>query len=226
MKFRLLAAAAVAATSLAAVPAAAQVSGIGIAEPALAIARSQAFAAAYQQIGTTFQAQRTQLEQQEQQRSNLARQFDANGDGQLNQQELETARANAAVVQQLETLEQQIAQTRAPMTAAQIYVVEQLAMQLSPAVEQVVQTTNVQMVLTPAVVLWAAPAADLTDEITAVINQRAPTVSTAVPQGWQPQPQSLNLFEQVEELLLRSALQQAAQQQAQQPAATQPAPGR
>ena len=63
MKTHLLATAALALSVLVAVPASAQVSGIAIADPAIALASSQARQTADAQIATTFQAQRTQLEQ-------------------------------------------------------------------------------------------------------------------------------------------------------------------
>ena len=52
----------------------------------------------------------------------------------------------------------------------------------------------------------------------AALNAAVPAVSTAVPQGWQPQRSSVQLYEQVQQLLLESAVQQAQSQAAQQPA--------
>ena len=59
----------------------------------------------------------------------------------------------------------------------------------------------------------------MTDEIIAQLNAVVPTVSTAAPQGWQPSQASVNLYQQVQEVLLAVAQQQAAQQQAQPAAA-------
>lgn len=226
MKAQHLATAAVLALSAAvATPAAAQVSGIGIAEPAISVASSQAHQTANQQIGTTFQAQRTQLEQLQQQRSTAVRQFDTNGDGQLSQEEQTAAQANTAAIQQVQTLEQQIEQIQTPIIAARVFVVEQIARQLGAALEQVATQNSVQLILNPANALYAADAVDLTDELTAVLNQTLPTVSTAVPEGWQPQQQSVNLYQQVQELLLAAAAQQQQQAAAQQ-APAQPVQGR
>jgi Skp family chaperone for outer membrane proteins len=219
MKMRLLAAALAAASSLAAVPAAAQVNGIAVTDPAVAIAASQALQTAYNQIGTTYQAQRTQLEQLQQQRTGLVRQFDTNNDGQLSEQEQTAAQANTAVVQQIQGLDQQINQAQQPITAARVYVVEQLLMQYNAALQQVVSQNNVQLVLSPSSVVWLAPNADITQKITAALNQLAPTVSTSVPQGWQPQRQSAAIFQEVQDVLVSAAIQAQAQQQAQQPAA-------
>ena len=219
MKARILGAATLALSALVAVPAAAQVNGIGVADPAIAVAGSQALQTAYNQIGTTFQAQRTQLEQLQQQRAGLIRQFDTDNDGQLSQEE-----QTAAQIQQVNGLDQQINTIQQPITLARVYVIEQLGQQLSNAVQAVVQANNVQLLLNPSAALYMADPVEMTDEIMAQLNQTVPTVSTAVPQGWQPQQQSVNLFQQVQEILLTVAQQQAAA--AQQPAAATPVQGR
>lgn len=223
MTIRTSAAALAALAAALAAPAAAQVNGIGVTEPAFAIAGSQARATAYQAIGTQFQAQITQLQQQEQQRDGVMRQFDTNGDGQLSQEEQTAAQANTAAVQQLNQLNQQIAQTQQPILRARVYAIEQIAMQYSAAAQQVISEKGIQLILTPGSVVYAADAADVTDEIVAALNARVPSVTTTPPEGWQPQRQSLALYEQVQELLLTAAAQQQAAQ-AQQPAAGQPAP--
>ena len=128
-----------------AVPAAAQVNGIGVTDPAIAIAGSQALQTAYQQIGTTYQAQRTQLEQLQQQRDALVRQFDTNGDGQLSEAEQAAAQANTTAVQQLQTLDQ----TDQPdpgsrSTLARVYVDRaDRAAATAPRVQQVVAANNI-----------------------------------------------------------------------------------
>ena len=224
MRTHLLSIAALALTAGMAVPAAAQVNGIGVTEPAIAIAGSAALQTAYQQIGTTYAAQRTQLEQLQQQRDTLVRQFDTNNDGQLSDAEQTAAQANATAVQQLQTLDQTIQQTQAPIQLARVYVIEQIAMQYGAAVQQVVTAGNISLIINPTTVVYAADAVDVTDEIVARLNTLVPTVSTSVPAGWQPQRQSVTLFQEVQQLLVTAAQQQAAQQQ---PTAPQPAaPGR
>lgn len=206
-----------------AVPAAAQVNGIGVSDPAIAIASAQALGTAYTQIGTTFQAQRTQLEQLQQQRDTLVRQFDTNHDGQLSEAEQQAAQADASKVQQLQTLDQTIQQTQAPIQLARVYVIEQIAMQYSAAVQQVVTANNISLIVNPNSVVYAAEPVDVTPKIVAQLNTLVPTVSTSVPAGWQPSRQSVQLFQEVQQLLVAAAQQQAAQQQAA-PAAQ--APGR
>ena len=218
----LLLSAAGAALAIVATPAVAQVNGIAIAEPAVAVARSQALQAAYTQIGTTFQAQRTQLEQSQQQRADLIRQFDTDNNGELSEAEQTAAQANTAVMQQIQTIDQTIAQTQQPITAARVYAIEQILLQFSAAMQQVTSQSSIQLILTPASAVYAADAVDVTDEITAALNQRVPTVSTAVPEGWQPRAQSVQMYQEVQQMLLAAAQQQALQQ-AQQPAAAAPA---
>ena len=219
MNARLVGAALAALSAIVAVPAAAQVNGIAVADPALAVAGSQALQTAYGQIGTTFQAQRTQLAQLEQQRATAIRQFDTNNDGQLSQEEQTAAQSNAAAIQQIQGLDQQLNTIQQPITLARVFVIEQIAQQLNAAVQQVVQAGSIQMIFNPSSTLFVTDAADVTDEITTRLNTLVPTVSTAAPAGWQPQQQSVNLYQQVQEILVAVAQQQAAQQQAQQPAA-------
>jgi len=219
MNARLIGAAFAALSAIVAVPAAAQVNGIAVADPALAVAGSQALQTAYGQIGTTFQAQRTQLAQLEQQRATAIRQFDTNNDGQLSQEEQTAAQSNAAAIQQIQGLDQQLNTIQQPITLARVFVIEQIAQQLNAAVQQVVQAGSIQMIFNPSSTLFVTDAADVTDEITTRLNTLVPTVSTAAPAGWQPQQQSVNLYQQVQEILVAVAQQQAAQQQAQQPAA-------
>jgi len=214
MNARTLCAALSALAAIAAVPAAAQVSGIAVADPAIAVAGSQALQTAYNQIGTTFASQRTQLEQLQQQRATLMRQFDTDNDGQLSDAEQTAAQGNAAAVQQVTGLDQQINTIQQPITIARVYVIEQIAQQLSPAVQQVVQANSIQLIISPGSTLYMSDAVDVTDEIIQRLNTAVPTVSTSAPAGWQPQQQSVQLYQQVSEILLQVAMQQQAQQQA------------
>lgn len=229
MKSHILAVSLAAMAASAALPAAAQVSSVAITDPAVSIASAQARQTGYQQINTTYQAQLTQLEQVQTQREGLLRQFDTNNDGQLNEQEQTAAQANTAVIQQIQGLEQQIATIQQPITQARVYVIEQLLMQYSAALQQVVTQNNIQLVLNPNVVVWTADAANITQRVTAALNQLAPTVSTTAPQGWQPNRQSVAIYQEVQEMLVAAAVQQAQAQQGQAPAAApaqQPVQGR
>jgi Skp family chaperone for outer membrane proteins len=206
-----------------AVPASAQVSGIGVADPAVVVATSAALQTAYKQIATTYSAQRTQLEQLDQQRTALVKKFDTNNDGRLDDAEQKAASVETNPTRkQLQTLENQINQVQAPVTLARAYVVDQIAQQLNAAVQQVVAGGKVQMILAPSGVLYMNDAADVTGQITSALNTRLPAVSITAPAGWQPSQGSAQLFQDVQNILLQAAVQQQ-QAAAQQPAAAAPA---
>ncbi|KRA83682.1 OmpH family outer membrane protein [Altererythrobacter sp. Root672] len=222
MKNQLFATAALA-LAVVASPASAQVNGIAVAEPAIAIAASQALQTAFGQISQTYQAQRTQLEQLQSQRQAALKQFDVNNDGQLSEAEATTAQNNTAARTQIEGLDQQISQVQQPITQARVYALEQVAQQFGPAVQQVVTQHSLQLILSPGQAVYASQAADVTDEIATSLNTLVPAVSTTVPAGWRPQQQTVSLYQEVQQVLVQAALQQQAQQQqAAQPQAAQP----
>lgn len=207
--------------TLASTPAAAQVNGIATVEPAIVIAQSQALQNAYQQIGTTYQAQRTQIDQLQQQRTTLAQQLDTNNDGQLSDEEVAAAQQNnPSVVQQIQGLDEQIAQVQAPMQRARVYVVEQVAAQYGPALQQVVSDKNINLILAPDAIVYG-PNVDVTNDVATALNARVPAVSTTVPADWQPNRNSVQTFQQVQQVLLMAAMQQQQQQAQQQGQADQ-----
>lgn len=197
-----------------AAPASAQVSGIGIAEPAVVIAGSQALSGAYSQISTMYAAQRTQLDQLDQQRVALIKKFDTNNDGKLDQAEQKAAQVETNPTRkQLETIEQQINTVQGPINIAAAYAVSQIAQQLGSAVQQVVSQGNVQMILPANDVLYATDAANLNQKIVTALNTRLPQVSITPPAGWQPDQSTVQLFQDVQQVRLAAAQQMAAQQQ-------------
>ena len=203
-----------------AAPAAAQVSGIATVDLPRAVVQSQAFQTGYQQIGTQYQAQRTTIEQRNQQRQQLVQTFDTNGDGQLDQTEAAaTQDANNATVRQIQAIDQELATLQQPINRARAYVVQQVAQQYSAAVQQVVSANNIQFVISPEAMIYAADAADITQQVTAQLNTRVPAAQITPPADWQPSEASFGLFQQIQQLLLMSAMQQQ-QQAAQQPAAS------
>ncbi|MGZ3173508.1 MAG: OmpH family outer membrane protein [Croceibacterium sp.] len=210
------------------VPASAQVSGIGVAEPAIVIAGSQALTGAYSQITTTFAAQRTQLEQLDQQRLALLKKLDTNNDGQLSQAEQQAAQSPTNPTgKQLQALEQQINTVQGPINLAAAYAVSQIAQQLGASVQQVVSQGNVQILLSSGDVLYATEAANLNQKIITALNARLPQVSVTPPAGWQPDQATVQLFQDVQQVRLAAAQQMARQQAGaagQQPGAQAPAP--
>jgi Skp family chaperone for outer membrane proteins len=219
MKNILCAGAAIALSVALATPAAAQVNGIGVINPAAAVLGTKALGEAYGSINTTYASELTQLQQVQQQRQTLMRQFDTDQDGRLSEEESAAAQANATAVQQLQSLNETIATQSQPISLAQIYVVEQIATQYGAALQQVMTQKNVQILLEPGAIVYAPDEAILTDDVIAVLDTLVPTVSATVPDGWGPQQQSFELWQQVQELISNIAAIRQAQQQQAQPAA-------
>jgi Skp family chaperone for outer membrane proteins len=214
MKRLLTSAAALALGAALSVSASAQVSGIGVAEPAIIVAGSQALTGAYSQISTMYAAQRTQLDQLDQQRVALIKKFDTNNDGQLSQAEQQAAAVETNPTRkQLQTLEQQISTVQAPINLAAAYAVSQVAQQLGAAVQQVVSAGSIQQILPSSEVLYSAEAANLNQKIVTALNTRIPQVSITPPAGWQPDQSTIQLFQDVQQVRLAAAQQMAAQQQ-------------
>ncbi len=214
-----IAAVALAGTAAIATPVAAQVAGIATSSPEAVIVRSQARIAAYQQIDQQFASQITQLRAARQEIQTLQQSLDADGNGQLTQQE---AQANPSVVQQIQQKEQQLNQLSQPIVLAQAYAIEQLIDDYQNAQQQVIQQKNIQIMLSPDAIQWAPETVNVTDELVAALNQRVPTVQATPPAGWRPRQESLATQQAVSQILLGVAQQQAAQQAAQQQQQAQP----
>lgn len=217
-----------AAAAIAPLPAAAQVAGIATTSPEIVIARSSARNAAYQQIGQTYAAQIQQIGTLRQETQTLIKSLDTNNDNQLTDAE---RNAKPAVVTQIQQKEQQINTLATPITLAQAYALDQLAREYDAARQQVVTAKRIQIMLSPDAIQWAPPTVDVTNDIVAALNTRKPTVTTAVPAGWQPNREVLGLQQTIQQILVAAAQQQAAQQPAaaatpptQQPAQQPPRP--
>ena len=214
-KLLLAAGAAISAASVS-VPAAAQVAGIATTSPEIVIARAAARNTAYQQIGTQYAAQITQINTLRNEAQTLIKSMDTNNDNQLSDAE---RAAKPAVVTQIQQKEQQINTAARPITIAQAYVLDQLAREYDTARQQVTTAKKIQIMLSPDAIQWAPPAVDVTNDMVNALNTRKPTVSIAVPANWQPTQQILQLQQTVQQILIASAQQQAASVQAAQPAA-------
>jgi len=224
MKTILSTAAAIAAATVIATPASAQVSGIGVADPALVIAASKALNAAYNQIGTTYAAQNTQLQQLTQQSQAILKKFDKNNDNNLDATEMQAAQAeNNPDRKQLETLQEQMNKTREPLDMAAAYAVQQVALQLNTAVQDVVTQNRIQLLVPNGSVLYRAPAADVNQKIIDALNAKLPQVSITPPAGWRPTQETVQLLNDVQQARAEIAQAQAARQQPGATPAAQPA---
>jgi Skp family chaperone for outer membrane proteins len=119
----------VATAAIAPLPAAAQVAGIATTSPEIVIARAAARNTGYQQIGTQYAAQITQIGTLRNEVQTLLKSMDTNNDNQLSDAE---RNAKPAVVTQIQQKEQQINTVARPITIAQAYVLDQLAREYHP----------------------------------------------------------------------------------------------
>ena len=205
-----------AAAAIAPLPAVAQVAGIATTSPEIVIARAAARNTAYQQIGTQYATQIQQIGTLRQEIQTLAQSLDTNKDNQLSDAE---RNAKPTVLTQIQQKEQQINTLAGPITIAQAYALDQLAREYDAARQQVITAKRIQIMLSPDAIQYAPPAVDVTNDIVTALNTRKPTVTIAVPAGWQPSREVLGLQQTVQQILLAAAQQQAAGQQ--QPAAPQ-----
>ena len=217
-----LAAASLMGAAIAATPAAAQVSGnIAVANAPATIAFSNSLNTAFQQVNTTYASQITQLQQKSQQRQALVQPFDTDGDGQLNQTEMQAYQA-APQAQQVQTLDQELAQLSNQVDAARVYAVEQVLQQYATALQSVITQNNIVAVLSPDATIWSNPTANINQKVLDAMNAAPTAVQVTPPQGWQPSQQSVGAYQQVQQIRLIAARQQQAAQQQQQQQPAQP----
>ena len=213
---KLIAPAAVALCAVAAVPAQAQVEGrIATVDISRAVLGTTAFQTAYEQVNTTYAQQNELRRTKAQERQTLLATFDTNGDKQVDDAEL-AAKQNSPQFIQLQTLEQEIQALTNQIDAARVYAVEQVILQYGAALQEVVTKQQIKVVLDPNSLLFVAPEADVTAQITTALNAKVPSVGIVPPQGWQPARESVQLFQEIQQRLMAAQLMQQRQQQQQQ----------
>lgn len=185
-KMMLLGVGAVALTAGLALAPQASAQAIATANPLAAMYKSTAFVNAMTAIKAANKTQLDQADALEKEAEPLEIPFDANKDGQLDDQEQAKMRAStswpaiSAKLGQAQNL-------RIPALRAQAYVEEQLSPKLNQAYKNVVGANKVSLVIRPDAVITADANADITDEITAEINKLQTTpLLTTPPANWQP----------------------------------------
>nr|WP_298895590.1 OmpH family outer membrane protein [uncultured Altererythrobacter sp.] len=224
----LLAAASISTAAAMAVPATAQVQGnMATVNLPAAVINSNAFTTAYTQIATTYKPQFDTIQARQQEGQTLLQQLDTNSDGQLDEAEQQAAQGSAQQTR-LQAIDQEVTQLTDQIDAARVYAVEQILIQYRPALEQVVQQLNVQVVLSPETVVYAPPQANITQQVTAALNTRVPSVAIVPPQNWRPSRNVVAVYQQIQQTLAAAQAIQAQQQaaQAQQQPTTQAPSGR
>ncbi|MGQ7828768.1 OmpH family outer membrane protein [Altererythrobacter sp. Z27] len=213
----LLAAASLSTAALVAVPAAAQVQGnIATVNAPAVVINSNAFTTAYQQIATTYKPQLDAIQARQQESQTLLQQLDTNKDNQLDEAEQQAAQ-NSPQATRLQAIEQEVAQLTDQVEAARVYAIEQILAQYRPALEEVVQQLRIQVVLTPDVVVYAPQQANITQQVTAAVNAKVPSVAIVPPQNWRPTRNAVAIYQQIQQTLMAAQAIQAQQQAAQQP---------
>ena len=224
----LLAAASLSTAAVVAAPLAAQVQGnIATVNVPGVVINTTAFATAYQQIATTYKPQLDTIEARQQESQTLLQQLDTNNDNQLDEAEQQAAQ-NTPQAQRLQAIDQEVAQLSNQVESARVYAIQQILAQYGASLEQVVQQQQIQLVLSPEAVAYALPAANISQQVTAALNTRVPSVGIVPPQGWQPSRNAVAVYQQIQQVLATAQAIQAQQQaaQAQQQGTTQAPTGR
>jgi Skp family chaperone for outer membrane proteins len=223
---RLLAPAGVALCALAALPAQAQVDGrIATVDIPRTVIGTTAFQSAYEQVNTTYAQQNELRRTKAQERQTLLQTFDTNGDKQVDDAEL-AAKQNSPDFTKLQTLEQEIQGLSNQIDAARIYAVEQIIVQYAAALQEVTTQQQIKMVFDPGSLLFAVPEADITQQVTTVLNTKVPSVGIVPPSGWQPSREGVQLYQDIQQRLLTAQMLQQRQQQQQQQGNPQAPAGR
>ncbi|HEU4967741.1 OmpH family outer membrane protein [Sphingomonas sp.] len=176
-------------TAVVAVPAAAQVSSLGVANLDAAVQRSTAWTTALSQMQTTYKATIDQLNSREAAiRTELQPlvtklQTDAKA-ANPNQQALQ--QQYATLQQRQNAAQQELAKIGQPVARARAYVEEQIAAKLDDALRAAMTRKNVSLVVRPEAALSYQPAADITADVTTELNRLVPSVSITPPANWQP----------------------------------------
>jgi len=207
----------------AATPAVAQVEGrIATADITRAIISSNALQTAYNQIGTTYAAQIEQRTTKQQELAQLLQPFDTNSNGQLEESELGGVQSSPNFTQ-IQTLEQEVAALTNQVNAARVFAVEQIFAQYPTALSEVAQQQQVVAVVVPESLQFVAEGADITPLITNSLNTKIPSVQIVPPANYRPNPNAAQIFQDIQQTLLRAQLIQQQQQAAQQGQQQQPA---
>lgn len=213
---KLLATVGLAAATLTSVPAAAQVEGkIATASISGTLLRVQSLRTALQQVSQTYAAQLQTLQTKQTELSGLLTPYDTNSNGTIDQEETASLQA-AANFQQIQTIRNEIAGLENQITAGQVYAVEQVLAQYQSALNEVSAAQQIVMVVDPASLQYVAAGADISEAVATSLNTKVPAVGNVPPAGWQPNPNSVQVFQEIQRrLMIQEARARAAQQQQQ-----------
>lgn len=169
-------------------PAIAQAKGVGVADVRVAAARSNAFTVASGQIETTYKAQ---IDQQQSRGQTLQAEVNvliAKYNEEIKKtprNETAVAAAGKAVQDKQRAAQAELGQIGAPVDLAIAYVEDQISIRMNEAIKAAMTAKKVDLLVNPEAVIARENNVDITDAVVAELNRILPTVSTAVPAGYQ-----------------------------------------
>ena len=184
-----LAIAALSVSPILSAPALAQAKGVGVADVRVAAARSNAFRTASQQIETTYKAQ---IDQQQSRGQTLQAEINVliakyNEEAKKTPQNQAALQAAAKAVQdKRQAAQTELGQIGAPVDLAIAYVEDQISVRMNEAIKAAMTAKKIDLLLNPDAVLARENNVDITDAVVTELNRILPSVSIAVPAGYQP----------------------------------------
>lgn len=177
----------------------AQAQTVAMLDPEAAMQNSKVWTTTWTTIDTTYKAQIDQAKARNEainaEIQPLLKALDANGDGQLSQEEIQRARDSKrpelAQIEQKQTAGQaELGRILQPVTRARLYLQEQVGSKIADAVSSVVKIRKVGLIVKPeAVLMLGDAAADITPAVSAEIDRTLTSVAVPPPVAWQPKPQ-------------------------------------
>ena len=172
-----------------AAPVLAQAKSVAVADVEAAVRESSAMTTAGQQIQTTYKAQ---IDQYNSRATTLQAEVDVltaklreeAGKPTPNQTTLQAL--NKERTEKTQAAQRELGQIEQPYVLAASYAQEQVQLRLRDAVKATVAAKRVDLLLTPDAVLDRADSVDITSTLVTELNRIVPSVSIAVPQGYQP----------------------------------------
>ena len=183
-----LAMAALSVSPILSAPAIAQAKGVAVADVRIAAARSNAFQTASTQIETTYKAQ---IDQQQSRGQTLQAEVNvliAKYNEEIKKtprNETAVAAAGKAVQDKQRAAQAELGQIGAPVDLAIAYVEDQISIRMNEAIKAAMTAKKVDLLVNPEAVIARENNVDITDAVVAELNRILPTVSTAVPAGYQ-----------------------------------------
>lgn len=212
---KLLAPAGLALTALVALPANAQVEGrVATVDVSSTILGTTAFQNAYSEVARTYSQQIELLRTKDQERQTLLQTFDTNGNKQLEDAEV-AAKQNTPEFTKLQTVTQEVQALTNQIDFARIYAVEQVAVQYSAALQEVITKQQIKLVIDPSSLIYLVPEADITPQVVTALNAKVPSVGVVPPTGWQPSREGAQIYQEIQQRLVAAQIQRQQQQQQQ-----------